>query len=85
MASSESDVLMFPMRARIALLVLRRFGNSPALQRTVVWRVYDWIDAGMSGPVPWPSGSAAFDAWAAANGLVEDRGGIRRVEWEGAA
>lgn len=81
----ETDDVMFPMRARIALMVLRRFGGSPALQRTVIRPIHDWIDAGMSGPVPWPRGSAAFDAWAAANGLVEDRGGIRRVEWDGAA
>jgi hypothetical protein len=83
MASSEFDLLMFPMRARIALLVLHTFGGSPALQRTVVAAIHDWIDAGMRGPVPFPRGSVAFATWAEANGLVDDRGFIRREEWEG--
>jgi hypothetical protein len=81
----DTDDVMFPRRAKIALLLMRRYGPVPSLQRTVVRPIHDWIDAGMSGPVPWPRGSAAFDSWAAANGLVEDHGGIRRVEWEGAA
>jgi hypothetical protein len=78
------DDVMFPTRARIALMVLRRFSNT-ADSPIVVSAIYDWIDAGMRGPVPWPGVSAAFDAWAAANGLLKDRGGIRHEEWEGAA
>jgi hypothetical protein len=35
----------------------------------VVIIVNDWIDSGMKGPIPWPSGNPFFDRWAKENGF----------------
>ena len=64
------------LRFRTALLILRAFGasahnRSPA----VVATVNRWIDAGMSGPVPWPD-DPAFRMWAARNGFGNVAGNV---------
>lgn len=58
------------MRMGFALKILRAWGGyrgSEGWHGGVVADVLAWIDAGMSGPVPWTR-SPFFDEWAAKNG-----------------
>lgn len=67
--ASAGDHPNHGLRVYIALKILRAWNNGTTGYSTyVVATVNDWIDGGMRGPVPWPSGPF-FAEWAAKNGL----------------
>ena len=58
-----------PIRMHLALKVLRKWGMGQNYNAHAVVAIRDWLDRGMSGPIPWPGG-AFFDEWAAEEGLA---------------
>jgi hypothetical protein len=65
------------MRMRFALLILREW-SIKHWSSNITMTVQEWIDAGMSGPIPWPGG-AFFEEWAEEQGWTNIDGfiGIR--------
>lgn len=65
-----------PLRMYIALKILRAWNSGSAgFDSLVVLIIHDWIDAGMKGPVPYPT-SPFFREWAESNGLSNIHGNV---------
>ena len=73
-----------PLRMFIALNVLRAWHyGTEGFDATVVRTIWDWIDGGMDGPVPWPN-SPFFTEWAERTGYSNVDGSIGwrfQVRW----
>ena len=62
------------MRMGFALAIIREWSMNNWHAGAII-TVRDWIDSGMTGPVPWPGG-AIFEAWAEKQGWSNQGGFI---------